>query len=104
MRPMRRGPRLVIALVAVFALVGLVGCSTETKIDPDKAAALVKDNIHGNSVPVDSVDCPDDVTAKEGGTFDCTVNFADGKQATTTIKMTDNDGTIETVGGLKLVK
>jgi uncharacterized lipoprotein len=104
MRAMRRGSRLVVVLVAISAVAGLAGCSTETKIDSAKAEDLVKSIIHGNSVPVKSVSCPDDITAKTGGTFDCTVTFANGQKATTGLKMTDDSGNVKSLGGLKPVK
>ena len=97
-----RGPRLVIALVFASSVVGLAACSSETKIDSSKAEDLVRSVVHG--APVKSVTCPDDITAKQGGTFECTVTFENGQQATTGVKMTDNDGNVETLGGLKPVK
>lgn len=101
---MYQGIRPAAALAAVLSAVLLAACSTTTKIDANKAAGLVQSQIHGNSVKVKSVTCPSGITAKTGGTFNCTVTFADGTSGTTGIKMTDDKGDIVTLGGLHINK
>lgn len=63
-------------------------------IDADKAEDLIVENISGGEVKAESADCPDDVEAKEGESFECTVIFDDGTEGTATIHITSDDGDV----------
>jgi uncharacterized cupredoxin-like copper-binding protein len=43
---------------------------------------------------IDSVDCPSDVEVTPGDTFECTVNFANGNQATETFRIENEDADV----------
>lgn len=78
---------------AVFAAVAFAGCGT-TVIDADKAEELIVDNISGGEVKPESASCPDDVEAKKGETFECTIAFEDGSEGKATIHIKSDDGDI----------
>ena len=65
---------LAVAVVAVFAL---AGC--EKTIDADKAADSVAGVVSDQTgFEPDDVECPEDVKAEAGETFDCTFTGPDG--------------------------
>ena len=85
-----------VALLAV-ALVG-AGCG-ETVIDDVKAEGAIQSNLEKSlHEKIKSVDCPSDQKVETGQTFTCTVIFADGKQATATLKIRNKDADISLVG------
>ena len=63
----------VTVLVLAASAFSLTGCQTESMIKPDVAAQAVVDLVakQNNYRPTD-VKCPDGITAKVGGKFDCT--------------------------------
>jgi uncharacterized protein DUF4333 len=79
-----------IALVAVLAFVA-VGCGTKT-LDQNDEVDLVNKQLASQDLKAKSVDCPSDVEAKEGDTFDCNVTLTNGKTGTYTIKITKVSG------------
>jgi hypothetical protein len=85
-----------------FALLamGLVaaGCG-DTLIDGTKTEDTLKASLE-NSLheKITSVECPSDQKVKPGKTFTCTVDFADGKHATATLKIRDKEANISVVG------
>jgi hypothetical protein len=88
---MSRSAKLVFVPAALAVAVPLAGC-TRT-IDKGKAEKFLKTNING----AQSVSCPDNVTAKKGKSFDCTVTLASGKKEKVTVHMTNDKGGV-TVG------
>ncbi|HET6998128.1 MAG TPA: DUF4333 domain-containing protein [Solirubrobacterales bacterium] len=85
-----------IALLAV-ALV-TAGCG-ETVIDDVKAEGAIKSNLEKSlDEKITSVDCPSDEKVEKGKTFTCTVKFSDGKQATATLKILNEDADVSLVG------
>ena len=84
---MRRvGTALALAAAALAA-----GCGS-TEIDADKAEDFIRTKLTGPDPR--AVDCPDGVEAKKGGTFNCTVTYADNTKATVTVHMTDDEGSV----------
>jgi len=83
----------IAALVAVIAVVALAaaGCGTKT-IDQGDEVDLVHKQLAQDNLKAKSVECPDDVEAKEGNTFECDVTLTNGDTGVYTI-------TIESVSG-----
>jgi hypothetical protein len=85
--------RLALAVSIPLLVLTLSACTVSfgnsDKIDPKKAEKFLKDNIHPT---VKSVNCPSGVKIKKGGTFQCTVTFANGKTGTVTLHMTNSSG------------
>lgn len=79
----------VVALVAVVAL-ALAGCSKT--LDQGDEVDLVNKQLAQDNLKAKSVECPDDVEAKEGNTFECDVTLTNGDTGVYTI-------TIESVSG-----
>ena len=83
----------VAALVAVIALVALAaaGCGTKT-LDQGDEVDLVNKQLASQDLKAKSVECPDDVEAKEGETFNCDVTLTNGNTGTYTIKVENVNG------------
>jgi uncharacterized protein YajQ (UPF0234 family) len=79
-----------IAAVAVLAFVA-AGCGTKT-LDQGDEVDLVNKQLASQDLKAKTVDCPSDVEAKEGDTFDCDVTLTNGKTGTYTIKITKVSG------------
>jgi hypothetical protein len=94
--------RLSIRFAAALALlvIGLVaaGCG-DTVIDgtntEETLEKSLEDSLHAK---IKNVDCPSDQKVEPGETFTCTVIFSDGKQATVTLKIRNEDADISIVG------
>ena len=84
-------PRLMLRKLAPTAVVAalLAGC-TNTEIDSEKAESFVRDNVPGAF----TAECPDGVEANKGETFECRVDYADGRRATVTVRIRDDDGRV----------
>jgi hypothetical protein len=80
----------VIGVAAILALAA-AGCGTKT-IDKSSEVDLVNKQLKNDGLKAQSVDCPDNVEAKKGGTFTCSVTATNGHTGTYTI-------TIESVNG-----
>ena len=82
---------LAVALAAVLSLV-LAACGNTLDLS-DVEDTITKD-AEAAGLTVEEVDCPDDIEAKEGDTFDCTVK-ADGEELPLTLTQKDDDGNLE---------
>jgi hypothetical protein len=91
--------RKVAALAALGAVaLAVAGCG-DTVIDSSKAEGAIQANLEKSlHHRVSSVSCPSEQKVDPGATFDCTVDFADGKQATATLKIRDRDANISLIG------
>jgi hypothetical protein len=74
---------VVIGVAAVLALAA-TGCG-ESTIDQDDEVNLVQKQLASDGLKAKSVECPDDVEAKEGETFKCDVTLTNGNTGTYTI-------------------
>ncbi|HKH14208.1 MAG TPA: DUF4333 domain-containing protein [Solirubrobacterales bacterium] len=84
--------RMAVAIGAAAVLAfAAAGCGTKT-IDHDSEVDLVNKQLESDNLKAKSIDCPDDVEAKEGETFECDVTLTDGNTGTYTI-------TVEKVSG-----
>jgi hypothetical protein len=81
--------RSALLSAAVLVAVPLAGCAKT--LDTAPIETQLKDKI-GAQTPVKSVSCPDDVDAKKGDTFDCTLTAGGGKQYTLKVLQTDDNG------------
>jgi Domain of unknown function (DUF4333) len=80
----------------------LAGCSST--IDSDKAESEIQKGIErrtSGQIPVKAVDCPDDVEAKKGDTFQCTVTGDNGKTGRVTVAQRDDEGNVTYSGNLQ---
>src|SRR5438045_27807 len=88
--------RLGVAAVAIAAVL-IAGCGSKV-IDDTKAEAAIKHDVESNtSVKVASVDCPGDVKVQTGATFDCTVHAQDGRTATVSLKILNENADVKVV-------
>lgn len=70
------------------------GCG-EDQIDTAKAEDEIARAIASQTgLAVESVECPDDVEAERGGTFECTATGANGGEAKVQVSQTDDEGNI----------
>jgi hypothetical protein len=77
-------------LVAAVALVA-AGCGTKT-IDQSSEVDLVNKQLSSDGLKSESVDCPDDVEAKEGDTFTCDFTTTNGRSGVYTITIENVEG------------
>lgn len=84
----------ILLLLAISALA--VGCG-DKKIDADKVEKLIS-NGAANPEVIDSIDCPDDVKAEKGKTFNCKLKAKDGSEETVSVEQLDDDGTVRVSG------
>jgi Domain of unknown function (DUF4333) len=71
---------------AVALLLGIAACG-ETTIDQNSEVDLVNKQLADQNLKAKTVDCPDDVEAKEGETFECDVTLTNGNTGTYTIEV-----------------
>jgi hypothetical protein len=81
---------VAIGAAAVLALAA-TGCGTKT-IDQNDEVNLVNKQLDSENLKAKSVECPDDVEAKEGETFECDVTLTNGNTGTYTIKVQNVSG------------
>lgn len=86
----------VIVIAVVVLLLGFLapGFFTGTVFDTESVENGVTAELRGQGYAVDtgSVQCPDKITVREGGTFTCTL-AVDGEEMTVTSTMLDDEGT-----------
>jgi hypothetical protein len=88
-----------IAVMAAVPAFLLAGCGT-TVIDSGKAEQLIKHSLaNAPNASVKSVSCPDDVTPKAGGTFECKITVtakSNGSEhsGTVTVHMVNDKGEV----------
>ena len=86
-----RAATWVMALAVMLLL--LAACSKT--LEMDDVESEIQDGItEQTGIPVSDVDCPDEVEAEEGGTFECTATGEDGSEATVEVTQTSDDGDI----------
>jgi hypothetical protein len=100
--PRGRKIRFSVRCAAAAALLAIVfaaaGCG-ETVIDDVKTEEAIQSNLEkALHEKIKSVDCPSDQKVETGKTFDCTVIFSDGKQATATLKILNKEADVSLVG------
>jgi Domain of unknown function (DUF4333) len=82
-------------LIAVVVLA--IGCG-ETVIDSTKTEEALEANLTKSlNEKVSSVDCPSDVEVEPKSTFTCTVELADGKTETATLKILNDKADVSVI-------
>jgi len=71
----------------------LTGCGK--KLDTESIEPQIEKIEQTASAKVESVKCPDDVTAKKGDKFECTVTFVNGKKLNVPVTQTDAEGHVK---------
>ena len=80
--------------LALAASLAVLGCG-ETVIDGGKLTKFVGKTVSDQAgVRVKSVTCPEDVKAKKGGTFNCTVLAKDGTKGAVKVVQNDDKGNV----------
>jgi hypothetical protein len=84
-------PRLLLALPIVL---GVAACGTKT-VNTEKGERFIKKTVSQQvGATVKSVKCPDDIKAKKGGTFTCTVTGSDGTTGEAQVVQKDAKGNV----------
>jgi Domain of unknown function (DUF4333) len=87
------------AAVALFVMAAAAAGCGETVIDSAKTEGAIESNLEkALHEKITSVECPSDQKVEAGKTFDCTVHFSDGKQATATLKILNKEADVSLVG------
>lgn len=82
-----------VALFAALALL-IAACGTKT-IDTGKAESEIGKGVaQQTGAKSVKVDCPDDVDAKKGDTFDCDLTAAGGQKAKIKVTQQDDKGNV----------
>jgi hypothetical protein len=92
-KPPKVKPRLLLLAIALLAA---IGCG-EKQVKTGKVEALIEDG-SANKELIESVDCPGDVEANKGDTFDCAIEIKDGSKEKVTVRQLDDDGSVRVVG------
>jgi hypothetical protein len=80
--------------LAVITSLAVLGCG-DTVIDGGKATKFIGKTVTDQAgVRVKSVSCPDNVKAKKGGTFNCTVIAKDGTRGLVKVVQNDDKGNV----------
>jgi hypothetical protein len=103
-RPVRTGPKAGRALRYSLVLIALPvaffasGCG-ETVIDSAKLEDTISANVEKSlHEKVTSVDCPSHQKVEPGSTFTCTIEFSNGKHATSTWKIRNEEADVSLIG------
>jgi hypothetical protein len=85
---------VLLGALAAVALLVLPGCG-DTVLDATKTEEQLEANLSSSrKEKVSSVDCPSDEKVEAGRTFVCSVKFADGKTASVTLEIRNDDADV----------
>jgi hypothetical protein len=85
-------PRLVRS-IGVLVLILAAACSKT--LDTTELEGTLKDQLETQlDVTGLTVECPDDIEAEAGDTFECTATGTDGSAATISVTQTDDEGNL----------
>jgi hypothetical protein len=95
----RTRTRLFVTMSAAAALcAGATGCSfsasTSSNLDIPKAEQEIAKGIQEQTGETATVECPEPVEMKQGGTFICTATFTSGLTGTISVEQTDDQGNV----------
>ncbi|HEX8745286.1 MAG TPA: DUF4333 domain-containing protein [Thermoleophilaceae bacterium] len=80
------------AAAACLAALALAACGEKT-LDTGDAEKKIADGVQDEQgYEPEKVDCPDDMKAKEGETYECTVTAPGGDEVEAKITMVDDNG------------
>lgn len=83
------------ALPSTAAILAVALLATGCKVDKAKLEKSITDEFTAKGIKLKSVDCPADVKAKKGETFDCKGETDEGDKIVLHVTMTDSAGSIE---------
>ena len=87
--------RTFAAALAIGAMGALAACGEKT-LDTDDAEKEIADKIEQQrNVRPKTIECPDDMTAKKGETYTCTLTAPNGDELDVKLTMLDDDGKFE---------
>lgn len=98
--PRRHAARRPLAALAIAlsAAAFLTACG-DTVIDSTKTEEAVQADLESSfHDKIRAVECPSDEKVEAEKTFDCTVDYADGTQATATLKIRNENADVSFVG------
>lgn len=88
---------MLLGALAVAALLVLPGCG-DTVLDATKTEEQLQANLSNSlNEKVSSVDCPSDEKVEAGRTFVCKVKLADGKTASATLEIRNEDADVSVI-------
>ena len=94
---MRFSGRSSVVLAVIVGLALMVGCG-ETVIDSANLEETVQQSLEGSEGRgVRAVDCPADQEVVVDATFTCTVEFSDGREATATLRIRNEDADLSLI-------
>ena len=79
-------------LIALIAALTLAACGDKTLDTGDAEKKIAEGVEEQQNYEPEKVECPDDMKAEEGETYECKVTAPGGKEATATITMVDDEG------------
>ena len=86
--------RLRYLLVAATASFALAGCGEKT-LDVSQIEEQITPEVESQTGAKDvQVDCPDDVEAEKGGTFECDLSAQGGIEASVNVTQEDDEGNV----------
>jgi Domain of unknown function (DUF4333) len=84
----------LVRAAAVFVLVLATAACSKT-LDSTELEGTLKDQLEMQlEVTGLSVECPDDIKAESGNTFECTATGSDGSTMTLSVSQTDDEGNL----------
>ncbi len=84
----------LVRAVGVLVLV-LAAAACSKTLDSTELEGTLKDQLETQlEVTGLTVECPDDIEAKAGDTFECTASGSDGSTATVSVTQTDDEGNL----------
>jgi hypothetical protein len=91
--------RALAIFTVLLALAGVIGGCGDTIIDSAKTEEAIQSDLEKSvHEKIKAVDCPSDQKVEVAKTFTCTVFYSDGKQATATLKIRNEEADISFVG------
>jgi len=89
---------LAVVAISLAGSTLLAGCG-DTVLDPAKTEDAIEADLETSfHAKIKAVECPADQKVEPGSTFTCTVEYANGEQATATLKIRNEDADVSFVG------
>jgi hypothetical protein len=82
-----------LTLLAITLACAAAGCGGDTVIDPEAAEEDIRAGFADRDATVTSIDCPSDVDAEKGGTYECQAETTRGTYRVI-YRQLDDEGTV----------
>ena len=90
-----RGLGTAVACAAIAAVA--LGCA-DTVLDISNTEDTIRQNLERSlDRRISSVDCPSDQAVDPGATFTCKVRYSDGREATATLRIRNQDADLDLI-------